>query len=61
MIDVRRNLIDNLNANKENLLINQLTPPSSTNKAYTINLNQYPQKRNQNEIEGKKNNKPYKF
>jgi len=48
MIDVRRNLIDNLNANKENLLINQITPPSSNNKAYTINLNQYPQKRNQN-------------
>ena len=40
MMNVRRNLIENLNANKENsVLVNQITPPSSNNKAYSINLN----------------------
>ena len=42
MANVRRNLIEKLDANKENLSLNLTTPPSTSNKAYTMNLNELP-------------------
>lgn len=61
MANVRRNLIEKLDANKENISVNTTSQLSVTNKAYTINLNELPSKKQQSQFQQKKNGLPYKF